>query len=204
MNDKIERELRHGKTVRNLWKEAEKKLRERFGDTPPEVIWQQFETDRKTWDAEDIEVSAFLGKLAALAAKKDGTFQIEKGFYNCLIPYLFGATPNLPEDIDGKEHWPCDCVCTVDGGLFAQLSDLFRASFDAFYTPVCTDFAEEPGTQTWTLLPKDEPLPYGTEPYGVWTPQEGYGGKYLTFCPETAAPVEFERPLIQGAKKKEG
>ncbi len=204
MDDQKNRELRHGKAVRNLWEEAEKKLHEQFGDDPPEVIRQQFETDRKTWDADDIEVSAFLGKLTALAAKNGGTFQIEKGFYSCLIPYLFGAIPDLPEDIDGTAFWPCDCVCTVDEELFAQLPDLFRDAFDAFYTPVCADFKDEYGTQTWTLLPKDEPLPYGTEPYGVWTPLEGYGGKYLTFVPKTAAPVKFERPLIQGAKRKEG
>lgn len=178
-------QLRHFLAVNLLWKTAKEKLYERFGEAPPEIILTQFDTDRETWDAEEIEISAFLGKLSALAGENGWIFQIKEGFYDCLVPYLFGAVSELPKHIDGKAAWPCDCVCAVSEELFSQLPALFRESFDAFYYPVRVYGPDEktaPTEQSWTLLPKSEPLPYGTEPCGEWTPGDCFGGKVLHFC----------------------
>lgn len=178
-------QLRHFLAVNLLWKTAKEKLYERFGEAPPEIILTQFDTDRETWDAEEIDISAFLGKLSALAGENGWLFQIKEGFYDCLVPYLFGAIRGLPKNIDGEAHWPCDCECDVSEELFSQLPALFRESFDAFYYPVRVYGPDEktaPTEQSWTLLPKDEPLPYGTEPYGEWTPGDCFGGKVLHFC----------------------
>lgn len=178
-------QLRHILAVDLLWKTAKEKLYERFGEAPPEIILTQLDTDRETWDAEEIEISAFLGKLSALAGENGWIFQIKEGFYDCLVPYLFGAVSELPKHIDGKAAWPCDCECDVSEELFSQLPALFRESFDAFYYPVRVYGPDEktaPTEQSWTLLPKSEPLPYGTEPYGEWTPGDCFGGKVLHFC----------------------
>lgn len=178
-------QLRHFLAVNLLWKTAKEKLYERFGEAPPEIILTQFDTDRETWDAEEIEISAFLGKLSALAGENGWIFQIKEGFYDCLVPYLFGAIRGLPKNIDGEALWPFDCVCIVSSELFSQLPELFRESFDAFYYPVRVYYPYEkpdPTEQSWTLLPKDEPLPYGTEPYGEWTPGDCFVGKKLHFC----------------------
>ena len=178
-------QLRHFLAVNLLWKVAKEKLYERFGETPPTSILTQFYIDWDAWDAEDIEISAFLGKLSALAGENGWLFQVEPGFFDCLVPYLFGAIRELPKNMDGKAHWPGDCVCTVSEELFSGLPELFRESFDAFYCPVRVYYPDEkadPTEQAWTLLPKDEPLPYGTEPYGEWTPGDYFGGRVLHFC----------------------
>lgn len=178
-------QLQHFLAVNLLWKAAKEKLHERFGQTPPTSILMQYYIDWDAWDAEDIEISAFLGRLSALAAKNGWQFQVEKGFFDYLVPYLFGAIRDWPKNIDGKAHWPGDCVCTVSPELFSQLPELFRESFDAFYYPVRVYYPDEkpdPTEQSWTLLSKDKPLPYGTEPYGEWTPGDDFGGKVLHFC----------------------
>ena len=177
-------QLRHFLAVNLLWKTAKEKLYERFGEAPPEIILTQFDTDRETWDAEEIEISAFLGKLSALAGENGWIFQIKEGFYDCLVPYLFGAIRGLPKNIDGEALWPFDCACEVSEELFSRLPALFRESFDAFYYPVRVYYPDEktdPTEQSWTLRPKDEPLPYGTEPYGEWTPEDCFVGKVLRF-----------------------
>lgn len=200
-------QLRHFLAVNLLWKTAKEKLYERFGEAPPEIILTQFDTDRETWDAEEIEISAFLGKLSALAGENGWIFQIKEGFYDCLVPYLFGAVSDLPKHIDGKAAWPCDCECTVSEELMEELPGLLLDTFGEYYTPaqVCfsDDTEDEDDTQVkaFALFPKEGPSPEEEVPYDA--PYEEDAHRVMVFHLPGYALDYGNWPLIQTITRKD-
>lgn len=198
-------QLRHFLAVNLLWKTAKEKLYERFGEAPPENILRQFATDRKEWSAEDIETSAFLGKLSALAGENGWLFQIKESFYDCLVPYLFGAVSELPKHIDGKAHWPCDCECTVSEELMAELPRLLLDTFGDYYTPAQVSFSEDTEDDTqikaFALFPKEEPLSDEEVPYNA--PCEEDAHRVMVFHLPGYSPDYENWPLIQTITRKD-